>query len=49
MFDVTANETIELAQASCLTHVLAFDNQDGLLGHPGVSWTRLAFRKLKHS
>jgi SAM-dependent methyltransferase len=45
MFDVTADETIRLANASGLRTVLTLDHQDSLLGRPGVSWTRLAFSK----
>lgn len=45
MFDVTAAETITLAAAEGLTPVLVLDAQDGLLGRPGVSWTRLALAK----
>ena len=43
MFEVTARETIELARAEMLTPMLVVDGQDGVLGRPGVSWTRLAF------
>jgi hypothetical protein len=45
MCDVGADETIALAQASGLSPILRFDHQDGLLGRPGVSWTRLAFAR----
>ncbi len=43
MFDVTADETVQLARAEGLAPVLQLDHQDGLLRRPGVSWTRLAF------
>jgi hypothetical protein len=42
MFDVTADETIRLANASGLRTVLTLDHQDSLLGRPDVSWTQLA-------
>ena len=45
MFEVTAAETICLAQAHDLELILEYDHQDGLLGRPGVTWTRLAFSK----
>jgi SAM-dependent methyltransferase len=45
MFEVGADETIALAQAAGLGLVLRFDHQDGLLGRPGVSWTRLGFAR----
>jgi SAM-dependent methyltransferase len=49
MFDVTATETIGLAQAEGLDPVLRLDRQQALLGTPGVSWTRLAFRNPQSS
>jgi len=48
MFDVSAAETIELAQLGGLRATLKYENQDALLGRPGVSWTWLAFAK-RHS
>jgi 2-polyprenyl-3-methyl-5-hydroxy-6-metoxy-1,4-benzoquinol methylase len=45
MFNVTADETIRLANAVGLRTVLTLDHRDGLLGRPNVSWTRLAFSK----
>ncbi len=45
MFEVTAQETIELAAAEGLGLSLHYERQDGLLGRPGVSWTRLAFAR----
>jgi hypothetical protein len=45
MFEVTADETIRLAQEHGLGVILKYDHQHGLLGRPGVTWTRLAFLK----
>lgn len=45
MFEVTADETIPLAREHGLEAILQYDNQDALLGRPGVTWTRLAFSK----
>jgi SAM-dependent methyltransferase len=45
MFEVTAAETIALAAAEGLRPVLVLDATEGLLGRPGVSWTRLALAK----
>jgi SAM-dependent methyltransferase len=45
MFAVTADETIGLAFAAGLELVLRVDHQDSLLRRPGVTWTRLAFRR----
>ena len=45
MFAVSAAETIALASAEGLDLVLRVDHQDGLLRRPGVTWTRLAFRR----
>jgi len=45
MFDVSAGETVQLPRAEGLTLSLRLDHQDGLLGRPGVSWTRLAFSR----
>lgn len=45
MFEVSAEETIHLAQAEGLRLLLLYDRHDGLLGRPGVSWTRLAFSR----
>jgi len=41
----TADETIGLATAEGLSAILELDHPDALLGRPGVSWTRLAFRR----
>jgi len=49
MFEVTAAETIRLAQAHDLRVILKYDHQDGLLGRPGVTWTRLAFSKSQNA
>ena len=48
MFEVTADETISLAQARDLGVILRYDDQDALLGQPGVTWTRLAFSKSRN-
>ncbi|NIA72184.1 class I SAM-dependent methyltransferase [Pelagibius litoralis] len=45
MFDVTAAETVELAQVQDLGLVLQHENQDRFFRRPDVSWTRLAFSK----
>jgi protein-L-isoaspartate O-methyltransferase len=45
MFEVTAEETVQLAQTNGLKLELRYEQQDGLLGRAGVSWTRLAFSK----
>src|SRR5258708_24846306 len=44
MFEVSADETIALAQRSKLRCVLNLDAKDSLR-QPGVSWTRLAFQR----
>jgi SAM-dependent methyltransferase len=45
MFEVGAEETIELAAAAGLSLLLKLEQQEGALRRPGVSWTRLAFSK----
>lgn len=45
MFEVSTAETVALAAAEGLQPVLRQENQDALLRRPGVSWTRLAFRR----
>jgi SAM-dependent methyltransferase len=45
MFTVSADETIRLAEAERLDLVLKYEQRDGVLRRPGVSWARLAFRK----
>ena len=44
MFEVSADETIALAQRSKLRCVLNLEAEDSLR-QPGVSWTRLAFQR----
>jgi SAM-dependent methyltransferase len=46
MFDVSAEETIQLADPESLTPVLKVEDRDSMLGRPGVSWTCLAFSKV---
>ncbi len=43
MFDVTADETIALAQDAGLTLALRLDNQPSQFNRSDVTWTRLAF------
>lgn len=43
MFDVSAEETIQLAGAEGLSLALKLENQAGYFRRTGVSWTRLAF------
>jgi SAM-dependent methyltransferase len=45
MFAVPAEETVSLAEAAGLHLVLKYESVDGALRRPGISWTRLAFRK----
>ena len=45
MFDVSATETERLAAADGLVLILRYDFLDGALRRPGISWSRLAFRK----
>ena len=45
MFEVAGDDTIRLAEASGLTPVVHLENQVAVSGNPGVTWTRLAFRK----
>ena len=45
MFDVTGAETVGLAAQAGLRLVLQLDGGDGALRRPGVSWTRLVFRR----
>ncbi len=45
MFEVSAEETAELAAAEGLRSALRLDDRGDSLGRPGVRWTRLAFRK----
>jgi len=46
MFDVSAEETIQLAGAEGLSLALKLENQAGFFGRTDVSWSRLAFWKL---
>jgi SAM-dependent methyltransferase len=46
MFEVSAEETIRLAEPEGLIRVVRLEHQDSALGRPGISWTRLAFRNL---
>lgn len=45
MFDVTPEETIELAQNAGLSCVQTWQRADSQLQRPGVTWDRLAFTK----
>jgi len=45
MFEVASDDTLRLAEAAGLTPVIHLENQVAVTGNPGVTWTRLAFRK----
>ncbi|HVO00598.1 MAG TPA: class I SAM-dependent methyltransferase [Candidatus Cybelea sp.] len=45
MFEVSGADTIRLAEAQGLVPIVHLENQVALSGAPGVTWTRLAFRK----
>ena len=45
MFEVTGDETAELAAAEGLDLVRRLENQDGFFKRPDVSWTRMAFSR----
>ena len=45
MFDVSGADTIRLAEAAGLAPIVHLENQVAVSGNPGVTWTRLAFRK----
>jgi SAM-dependent methyltransferase len=45
MFEISGADTIGLAEAAGLTPVVHLENQVAVSGNPGVTWTRLAFRK----
>ena len=45
MFEVSGDDTIGLAKAAGLTPIVHLENQVAVSGNPGVTWTRLAFRK----
>jgi SAM-dependent methyltransferase len=47
MFDVSANETIKLAEVEGLSIALKLENQPGFFGRTDVSWTRLVFSKME--
>lgn len=49
MFDVSAGETVALAEARGLKTILQLEGQDNLFGRPDVSWTRLAFLKVRRA
>jgi SAM-dependent methyltransferase len=48
MFDVSGADTLRLAEAAGLAPVAHLENQVAVSGNPGVTWTRLAFRKPPH-
>jgi SAM-dependent methyltransferase len=45
MFEVAGDDTIRLAAAAGLAPIVHLENQVAISGNPGVTWTRLAFRK----
>ncbi len=45
MFAVSGEDTIRLADAAGLAPIVHLENQVAVSGNPGVTWTRLAFRK----
>jgi hypothetical protein len=45
MFEVAGADTMRLAEAAGLKPVVHLENQVAVSGNPGVTWTRLAFRK----
>jgi SAM-dependent methyltransferase len=45
MFDVSADETIGLAEAEGMVAMLRIQHDDSTLRRPGVSWDRLVFAK----
>ena len=45
MFEVSAEETVRLAETEGWTVAFQLDRQTDLFGRPDVTWTRLAFRK----
>ena len=48
MFEVSGGDTMRLAAAAGLAPVVHLENQVAVSGNPGVTWTRLAFRKPQH-
>jgi hypothetical protein len=47
MFEVSAEETIELATTEGWNVALRLEHQPDLIGRPDVHWTRLAFSRGK--
>ncbi len=45
MFDVSAEETVSLAESNGLSVILQLEGQSSLLPKPDVTWTRLGFEK----
>ena len=45
MFEVSADETVGLSQEHGLETLAVVSSGDEVLGRPGVSWSRLAFRR----
>ena len=45
MFEVAGADTISLAREAGLKPIVHLENQVAVSGNPGVTWTRLAFRK----
>ena len=45
MFAVSGDDTLRLAEAAGLTPIVHLENEVAVSGNPGVTWTRLAFRK----
>jgi SAM-dependent methyltransferase len=48
MFEISGDDTLRLAEAAGLIPVVHLENQVAISGNPGVTWTRLAFRKAQH-
>jgi SAM-dependent methyltransferase len=47
MFEVSADETVELAAAEGLTTAARLERQADIFGRPEVTWTRLGFEKTR--
>ena len=47
MFEVSAEETLRLAEANGLDLETRRENEDGFFHRTNVSWTRRAFRKVR--
>lgn len=45
MFEVSGADTVDQGVAAGLTPIVQLENQVAVSGNPGVTWTRLAFRK----